>query len=198
MAGGAGRLARAVPGGDGAPEAAAMGAGLCAGPDRSGRAQERAAHGGAARPERPRPAASLRHQPDVGRCAPAPAPGREGRRACRWAGRGAGHRRHRAAQAGQALRRGCAPVLRLPGQAGQLPGPGLAHPGPERGAGADRAAIVPARAVGGRCRTLCRGRGTGRSIDGFRRKPRSRWPRSIVCWPPAPGSAAWSRTPATG
>ncbi len=39
-------------------------------------------------------------------------------------------------------------VLRPARQAGQLPGPGLAHPGPRRGAGADRAAAVPAGRVG--------------------------------------------------
>jgi Transposase DDE domain len=60
-----------------------VGAGLPAGSDRAGRAQEPAAHGGPARAQGPRPAAPLRHQPGLGRRAAAAAPGREGGRAGR-------------------------------------------------------------------------------------------------------------------
>src|SRR4051795_8774964 len=77
------------------------------------------------------------------------------------AGRGAGGGRHRAVEAGPPLGRGQAPVLRPARQAGQLPGPGLAHPGAERGAGRGRPAAVPARGLGRR-RRAARGRGRAR------------------------------------
>ena len=66
-----------------------------------------------------------------------------------------------AGQAGQALGRRRPPVLRRAGQAGRLPGPGLAHPGPRRGAGRRRPAPVPAGGLGGGRRAPGQGRRAG-------------------------------------
>src|SRR3954452_8880413 len=60
LGGGAGALARAVPGAARAQGAAARGALLPRGPDPAGRAQERRADGGAGRAGRPAAAAPLR------------------------------------------------------------------------------------------------------------------------------------------
>src|SRR4051812_42085190 len=154
-------VARAVPGAARAQGAAALGALLREGPDPAGRTEERRADGGARRAGRSPAAAPLRLDLPLGGRTPGGRAGTSGRPARRRAGRGAGGRRHRAGQAGPALGRGQAPVLRPARQAGQLPGPGLAHPGAERGAGRGRPAAVPARGLGRR-RRAARGRGRAR------------------------------------
>src|SRR5690348_15883844 len=151
-------MAGAVPRRDGPRDPPPVGALVPARPARPGRPQEPAAAGCPARARRPRPAPALHRQPGLGRRALAPGPGREGGRAGRRPGGGAGDRRHRPAEEGRALGRRGPPVLRLPRQAGGLPGPGLAHPGPGRGAAADRAAAVPAGHVSRRPGALRPGR----------------------------------------
>ena len=113
----------------------------------------------------------------------------EGRRpAGGRAGRGAGRGRHRAGEAGPALGRREAPVLRPARQAGQLPVAGLAHPGQGRGAGRRRPAAVPARGLVRR-RRAARGRGRARGGRATGRSGGSRSTRSTACWRRAPASA---------
>src|ERR687894_416494 len=135
----------AFPGGPRPQGAAALGAGVRARPAGSRRAQERAADGGAGRAGGLRPAAPLHPQPGL---ADRPARGggwARGGPPRRRAGGGADHRRHRAAQEGRALGRGRPALRRRAGQDGELPGPGLARPGPRRGAGARGAAALSAQ-----------------------------------------------------
>ena len=66
---------------------------------------------------------------------------------------------------GQRVGRRGAPVLRATWQTGQLSGPGLAHPGPPRGAGLCRAAPVPAGNLGaGYGPSLARRRSAARRV----------------------------------
>ena len=139
------RVAEAIPGGPWPQGAAALGAGVCAGSAGPGGAQERAADGGADCACRLRPAAPLHQQPGL---ADRPARSGAGARGGPPRGRAGGdadHRRHRAAQEGRALGRGRSAIRRRAGEDGELPGPGLAHPGPRRGAGARGAAALPAQ-----------------------------------------------------
>src|SRR5688572_10137928 len=102
---GPGRLAGAVSRGDGPQDAAAVGALVPARPARPRRPQEPPAARDAAWAGWPRPAPALHRQHGLERRALAAGPGREGGRA-RWrAWGGAGDRRHRPAEEGQALGR---------------------------------------------------------------------------------------------
>ena len=103
------------------------------------------ADGGAGRAGGLRPAAPLHQQPGLADRPARGGAGAGGGPAGRWAGRGADHRRHRAAQEGRALGRCCSAIRRRAGEDGELPGPGLAHPGPRRGAGARGAAALSAQ-----------------------------------------------------
>src|SRR4051795_11534196 len=154
-------VARAVPGAVAAQGAAALGALLPQGPDPAGRAQERRADGRAGGPGRYPAAAPLRLDLALGDRAARGRAGEGGRPARRRPRRGLGRGRHRAGQAGRALGRGEAAVLRPARQEGQLPVPGLAHPGPRRGAGGRRPPPLPARGLGRRRRSA-RGRGRAR------------------------------------
>src|SRR3954452_15847483 len=209
LGGRAGALAGAVPVGTGPRSAAALGVGLPQGPDPARRAQERRAAG---RPGGARwhgAAAPLHRRFALGDRAARGRPGGGGGPAGRRPRGGAGDRRHRPAQGGQALGRGGAAVLRLPRQARQLPGPGLAHPGQGRGAGARGAAPVPAgrvdrrsgalrprrRARGapppvGEARDRARGGGPGhRRRRAFRPRAGGRRLRRRRLLPPGPESA---------
>ena len=84
---------------------------------------------------RARPAAALHRQPGLGRRPAVAGAGRAGGPAGGRAGGGAGDRRHGAAEEGHALGRRGAAVLRAAGQAGELPGAGLADAGRQGGAG---------------------------------------------------------------
>src|SRR4051795_5163265 len=137
-------VARAVPGAVAAQGAAALGALLPQGPDPAGRTEERRADGGAGGPGRYPAAAPLRLDLALGDRAARGRAGQGRRPARRRPRRGLGRGRHRAREAGPALGRGEAPVLRPARQEGQLPVAGLAHARPGRGAGRRRAAAVPA------------------------------------------------------
>src|SRR3954452_12387031 len=148
LGGRAAALARAVPGAVAAQGAAALGALLPQGPDPAGRTEERRADGRAGGPGRYPAAAPLRLDLALGDRAARGRAGEGGRPARRRPGRGLGRGRHRAGQAGPALGRGEAAVLRPARQEGELPVPGLAYPGERRGAGGRRPATVPARGLG--------------------------------------------------
>jgi hypothetical protein len=68
----------------------------------------------------------------------------------RWPDRGVDHQRHRLSEEGQAFRRGGAAVLRAVGQAGQLPGGGLAVDRQSPGQPAGALSALPAAGMGGR------------------------------------------------
>src|SRR4051812_2412809 len=138
-------------------------AGLLHGPAAAGRAQERGADGGEARPgpgRRGAPVlAPLRRQGRLGRRRPA-----EGRARLRAPGAagarpdpGLAGRRHRPAEEGQALGRRGPAVLRPGGQAGQLPGGGDPLGRERGGEPAGRLPALPARGLGRRPGTACHG-----------------------------------------
>ena len=66
-----------------------------------------------------------------------------------WPDRGVDHRRHRLSEEGQALGRGGAAILRPVGQAGQLPGGGVAVDCQPPGQPAGALSALPAAGMGG-------------------------------------------------
>ena len=100
---------------------------------------------------------------------------------------------------GQRVGRRGAPVLRSARQTGQLSGPGLAHPGPPRGAGLCRAAPVPAAKPGRgdidrrfAPAFRCPSRSSPSGASPWRKSTASGLPgRCSAVWPPMPNMAKW-------